>query len=250
MVHICKMIISSGVFFIFFKILIFWVHSRVKVQKTVQNEKRLCLLLSISQEPYIILLSFTVEMCKVVCPGVFFNFKIMFFRGLKDKKWPKMTKSSICGTLYFRNHISNDLHLSYTYMYERLILIFRIISGVKGQKMARNDKKFSLYHSIPQEPYIIWLWFGYTCVKWWYIQQIFSYFKILKIVVFRGVKGQKMTLNYQFQYVLLYISGIVDHIEILIMISTGVFLSFFFFKCNIVNIKIILFFIGSLQQFF
>ena len=182
---------------------------------------------------------------------VFFSIlKLCFSGGWKIKKWPKMTKSSICGTLYFRNHISNDLHLLYTYMYERLILIFRIISGVKGQKMARNDKKFCLYHSVPQEPYIIWLWFGYTCVKWWYIQQIFSYFKILKIVVFRGVKGQKMTLNYQFQYVLLYISGIVDHIEILIMISTGVFLSFFFFKCNIVNIKIILFFIGSLQQFF
>ena len=34
------------------------------------------------------------------------------------------------------------------------------------------------------------------------------------------------------------------------MISTGVFLSFFKRKCNIVNNKIILFFIGSFQQFF
>ena len=52
---------------------------------------------------------------------------------------------------------------------------------------------------------------------------------------FRGFyegKGQKMTLNHQFQFVLLYISGMVDHvIEILIMISTGVF-HYFFLKKN------------------
>ena len=42
-----------------------------------------------------------------------------------------------------------------------------------------------------------------------------------------GVKGQKMTYNYQFQYVLLYISATVDHIiKILIMIFTGVFIFF------------------------
>ena len=44
----------------------------------------------------------------------------------------------------------------------------------------------------------------------------FRFFKILIFWVFRGVKGQKMTLNYQFQsvtlYVTLYISGTVDHI--------------------------------------
>ena len=40
----------------------------------------------------------------------------------------------------------------------------------------------------------------------------FRFFKILIFWVFRGVKGQKMTLNYQFQSVTLYISGTVDHI--------------------------------------
>ena len=40
--------------------------------------------------------------------------------------------------------------------------------------------------------------------------------------------GQKITYNHQFQYVMLYISGTVDHIiEILIMISAGVFLYLF-----------------------
>ena len=44
MVHMCKMIISLGVFFSFhfFKILIFWFHRGVKEQKTVQNDKNVC----------------------------------------------------------------------------------------------------------------------------------------------------------------------------------------------------------------
>ena len=58
-------------------------------------------------------------------------------------------------------------------------------------------------------------------------------------------------MTYQFQTVLLYISKTVDHIiEILIMIPPGFF---FFFKKNPtlkLNIKIILFFISPLQQFF
>ena len=60
-IYVCKMIISLGVFSIFFsKLLILWVHRRVKGQKTVQNDKKLCLSCSISQEPCIIWLSFMV----------------------------------------------------------------------------------------------------------------------------------------------------------------------------------------------
>ena len=80
----------------------------------VQNDKKLCLLHSICQEPYIMWLSFIVQMCKikiVISPSVFFNFKI---------------------------------------------LIFQVVSGLKGQKMAQNDKNFCLLHLIFQEPYIIW----------------------------------------------------------------------------------------------
>ena len=41
------------------------------------------------------------------------------------------------------------------------ILIFRVVSGVKVQKMAQNDKKicFSDLSHISQEPYTTWLWF-------------------------------------------------------------------------------------------
>ena len=62
MVHLCKIMISPGVFFFFFKILILWVviGFEVKGQKIVQNEKKFCQLRSISEESYIIWFSFTV----------------------------------------------------------------------------------------------------------------------------------------------------------------------------------------------
>ena len=102
------------------------------------------------------------------------------------------------------------------------------LKRVKGQKLVENDKNFCLSHSLSQEPYLIWLSFLIHMCKWWYLQQFF--FVAFKILIFqdfsrggRGVmKGQKITHNYQFQ----------------------VFF-FIFFKeiCNIVNIKILTFFI-------
>ena len=51
MVHMCKMIISPSVFFIFFKCLIFQVVTvEVRVQKRVQNNNRFCSSHSIPQE--------------------------------------------------------------------------------------------------------------------------------------------------------------------------------------------------------
>ena len=113
----------------------------------------------------------------MICPGVFFNFKILIFqvvRGLKGQKnglkWQKFLSVApyISGTI-------NDLHLWYTCVYKRIISpdIFSYFSKfwfsgslggtLKGQKMAQNDKKFCLSRTISQEPYIIWLWFGCTC---------------------------------------------------------------------------------------
>ena len=53
LIHLCKMMISPGVFFH----LIFWVVREVKGQKIVQNDKKLYLSRSISKEPCIIWLS-------------------------------------------------------------------------------------------------------------------------------------------------------------------------------------------------
>ena len=72
MVYMCKMIISTGIFFIFTK---FWfpgLFRGVKGQKIVQNDKKFCLLPSVSQEPYIIWSSFVVCKCKMVISSGFF----------------------------------------------------------------------------------------------------------------------------------------------------------------------------------
>ena len=56
---------------------------------------------------------------------VFFQILKFWFSRLSrtwnDKKNPKMTKISVCCTLYFSNHISYGLHLWYTCMHKRII---------------------------------------------------------------------------------------------------------------------------------
>ena len=95
---VCITIISWSILHIL-NILIFWVVRRVKVQKIVQNDKKICLSHFMSHEPHIIWLSFVVHKFKVtISPRAF---SIFFFK----------------------------------------ILIFRVVRGVKGQKMAQNDKK-------------------------------------------------------------------------------------------------------------
>ena len=119
-------------FFHFFKILIFWVVSGVKVQKMAQNDKKLCLLHSISQEAYII--------------------------------W-----------LWFLVHLWNDDIFRYFFSFFQVV-IFWDISGVKGQKMTQNGKKFCLTLCLGNcASYDCSVW--YTYAKWWYLQQSFSYFQ-------------------------------------------------------------------------
>ena len=113
MVYICKMIISAVVF-LFFQNLIFQVVSVAKGQNIAQNDKKFCLLHSISQELYIIGSSFMVHMCKtIISSGVFlFSFFQNFgFPGCQG--------------------------------------------GVKGQKMAQDDKKFCLSHLINSKNSVI-----------------------------------------------------------------------------------------------
>ena len=64
--------ISTGDFFHFFKILIFWVVRGIKRQKMVQNDKKLC------HTPYLRnhMIVIMVHMCKIISPGVFLLFFI------------------------------------------------------------------------------------------------------------------------------------------------------------------------------
>ena len=74
MVHLCKLMISLGFFFFFFKILVLWVVWKVKGQKIAENNKKLCPLHFISQELCIISW-FMVDMCKsTISPCVFYIF--------------------------------------------------------------------------------------------------------------------------------------------------------------------------------
>ena len=165
-----------------------------------------------------------------------------------------MTKNYVCHIPYLRKHTSYDCDFWYTcvkwWHLQKLFSFFFLfwfcwllgVGKVKWQKMAQNDKKFCLSHSVSQELYLIWLWFleskivyqikiikikisiclfkhfyflggvpisichffcssvlcpfvhcapfprnctsynhnlWYTCVKWWYLQQFFHFFKIL-----------------------------------------------------------------------
>ena len=66
----------SPAFYIFFDIFIFQALNGENGQKTAQVDKTFCLLHFISQEPYIIWLSFIVHLCEMmIYPGVFSFFQ-------------------------------------------------------------------------------------------------------------------------------------------------------------------------------
>ena len=166
-------------FFIFFKILIFQVVRWVKEQKLVQNNKKLYLSHSISQEPYIIWLSFMVELWKMVIQPFFSFFKVLIFQvvgGIKRQKTVQNDKK-FCPLISISQE-SYILWLSFMVNIYKMIISSDVLfiflkfwfSGfrrrVKGQKLVENDKKFCQSCSMSQEPYIIWLsYMVHICIK-------------------------------------------------------------------------------------
>ena len=77
------------------------------------------------------------------------------------------------------------------------ISIFGVVSGIKGQKMAQNDKKFCLLCFISQESYILWLSFMVHLCEIMISPGLFfvCFFGFLIFWVVSGVKGQKMVQN-------------------------------------------------------
>ena len=137
-VHICKRIISTGVFYIFFRSLIFWVNSVVKEQ-------------NVCHTPYLSKhTSFDVFCCTNLkwwhLRGLLSFFQNFGFlgcwggKGVKGKKWPKMTKN-FCLTPYLRNctsydmimvfgtHVYNDDISSNFFFHFFKILIFRFFQS-------------------------------------------------------------------------------------------------------------------------
>ena len=138
LVHLCKMMIGPG--FFSFYIFIFRAIMGVKGQKMAQDDKKLCLLYLISQEPYIIWLSYIADLCKMmISPVVFFIFSKFWFFGLlgrgnkRAKNCPK---------------------------WERILSVMLNISGI-------------IHHVI----FIYGSSLLYSCVKWQYLQKLFSFFQ-------------------------------------------------------------------------
>ena len=96
--------------------------------------------------------------------------------GQKSKKWPEMTKNYVCAsTLYeikFKMMTSpNAFFISSKFWFSGLLGW----KELKRQKMAQNDRKLCLTLYLRNcTTYDCGFW--YTCVKWWYLQQMFSFF--------------------------------------------------------------------------
>ena len=91
-----------------------------KGRKMVINDKKFCLFCSMSQELYVIRLSFMVLVHifkMIISPGFFSCFQNFDFPGCYwgfTKKLSKMTKKIVWDTPYLRNHTWYDCHLWYT----------------------------------------------------------------------------------------------------------------------------------------
>ena len=157
----------------FFKILIFWVVRGVRGQKTVQNNKNFCPSRFIFQEPYIIWLSFMVQLCKMIIPPVFsFIFSKFCFFGLlgEGKKLSKTEKiwlsHSISQELYIL-WLSFMVHICKVIIYSGGFFIF----GLLGGKSTKNGPKWQriLSHMFVISGsihHMIVIYICYTCIKW------------------------------------------------------------------------------------
>ena len=134
------MMIDLGILFLFSKFWFFWVVRSVKRQKMTRKDKKLCPLCLISQEPYIIWSAFMVHLCKTMTsPDASFGFLKFWFSG-------------------------------------------KGMGGGEEGWRAKNGPKWQK-NSVCLTPYLrnhtsYDRGFWHTCVKWWYLQQLFSFFQI------------------------------------------------------------------------
>ena len=124
LIHLCKMMISPGVFFHFWGCWGGRKGGRVKGKGIGQNEKNnyICHMPCL-RNIGIYGLSSMVHLSKMmISPGVFFILSKFWFSGLlgewgrgvwRGKKWSKMRKNYVCRSPYLRNHASYDFHLWY-----------------------------------------------------------------------------------------------------------------------------------------
>ena len=178
------------VFFVrFFKSLILWVASWVKVQKMAQNVKK-NLSHSISQEWNIIWFSFMVHFCEIISPGVFLIFSKFWFSGLlggckREKAVQYVKKFCLLYSISQEPYIIL-LHLWYTYVkwwYLQGCFLFiqncDFVGCWEGKKAKNRPKweKLCLSHSISHKSYII---FSFMVHMWKMIMSPGVFFIISK----------------------------------------------------------------------
>ena len=98
-------------------------------------------------------------------------------------KWQKVIPIALHISIWSEFLVYSDVICIFFYF---KILIFQVVREVKGQKMTQMDKKFSLSHSVSQEPYLIWLWFLVHMYKMMISPAIFFIFSKLWFCLFFG----------------------------------------------------------------
>ena len=162
--HLCKMMLSPGVFFIFSKS---WFSGLLggggKGQKNDPKWEKFCLSRSISQEPYIIWFSFMVLMFKmIISPRVLFSFSKLDFPGCYRVKGQKMAQND---KKFYLSHLLSQapyivwllfmVHKCKMVIYLPVFFFifskFWVFGCQEGQrtKMVPNDKKLCLLHLMP-----------------------------------------------------------------------------------------------------
>ena len=177
---------SSNAFVHFFKILIFWVVSGVKVQKISQKDKKFCLSCLAYQEPYRAIVIYDTKVSNDNISRHFFIFsKFWFFGLIGGSKGKKMTQNNkkVC-PLHF---ISQEPYIIWPWFMVHIckrimspgvlnfyqILIFLVISWRKEQKMAKMTKNYViLWHTSCDCAFCC------ASLKWWHLQRLFSFFQM------------------------------------------------------------------------
>ena len=162
-VHLSKVMIFLGVFFIFWKFWFFWLLRGWGRGVKVQKNSVCCASYLRNHTSYDFYLFYLWYSC-VKWYLLFLKFWLSGLLGgegggrggYKGQKIAQNDKKFCLVRWYFRNHTSYDRHLWYTSVkwYFFKILIFWVIRRVKGQKMAKWQKTL-FFHFISEEPYMV-----------------------------------------------------------------------------------------------
>ena len=116
---------------------------------------------------------------------------------------------------YLRNSKAYDHDFWHTFVkwwyLQDFFKFFQNFSGVKGQQITQNDKKFCLSCFMSQKPYIIWLSFMVHLCKMKISPDVFfHFFKSVSFWVVRVLKQQKLAQNDK-NSVTRHVSGTILH---------------------------------------